>query len=219
LFPEYFPFASLLQIYNPNCILYLKNIVRNFYAQPKTTDMKKLIIGALVGGLVIFIWQTLSWTVLNLHHASQEYTPKQDSILSYLGTQFSEDGSYLLPAYPKGTSREEMEKKMETTKGKPWAQIQYHKALDVNMGSNIARGLIVDIIMVAFLCWILMRISAPTFGTIFTACLFTGIIVFINSPYTIHIWYLKADIMAHLYDALISWALCGIWLGWWLSRK
>jgi hypothetical protein len=181
--------------------------------------MKKLIIGALVGGLLIFIWQTLSWTVLNLHHASQEYTPKQDSIIAYLNTQFSEDGSYFMPNYPPNTSREEMEKQMDANKGKPWVQIQYHKSLDMNMGANIIRGLIVDIIMVAFLCWILLKISPSGFGTIFTSCLFVGIIVFINSPYTIHIWYIKADIMAHLYDALISWALCGVWLGWWLNRK
>ena len=153
--------------------------------------------------------------MLNLHHASQEYTPKQDSIMSYLNSQFSEDGSYLMPNYPPGTSREDMEKQMDGNKGKPWMQIQYHKALNVNMGANIFRGLVVDIIMVALLCWILMKISVPRFSTIFIACLLTGLIVFMNSPYTIHIWYPKADIMVHLADALISWGLCGIWLGWW----
>jgi hypothetical protein len=181
--------------------------------------MKKLIIGSIVGGILIFIWQTLSWPVLNLHHASQEYTPKQDSIISYLNSQFSEDGSYLLPMYPKGTSREDMEKQMDANKGKPWMQIQYHKSMDTNMGVNIGKGLIADIVMVAFLCWILMKIAPSNFGTIFTSCLFIGVIVFINSPYTIHIWYVKADIMAHFMDAIISWALCGLWLGWWLNRK
>ena len=67
--------------------------------------MKKLWIAALVGGIIIFIWQTLSWTaILNLHHGSQEYTPKQDTIMSFLNTQFSEDGSYFLPGVPKGPS-------------------------------------------------------------------------------------------------------------------
>jgi hypothetical protein len=181
--------------------------------------MKKLVIGSLVGGIIIFIWQTLSWTVLDLHHAGQEFTPKQDSIMNYLNQQFSEDGSYFLPRYPPGATHEEMEKAMESSVGKPWAQIQYHKTMNMNMGSNILRGLIVNIIMVAFLCWILVKIPPSGFGIIFMACLFIGIIVFINSPYTIHIWYLKADIMAHLADALISWGLCGVWLGWWLNRK
>ena len=80
--------------------------------------MKKLIIGSIVGGIIIFLWQFISWAALNLHHASQEYTPKQDSILSYLNTQFSEDGAYLLPNYLPGTSREEMEKQMEKQRRK-----------------------------------------------------------------------------------------------------
>lgn len=181
--------------------------------------MKKLIIGAIVGGIIIFIWQTLSWTVLNLHHANQEYTPKQDSILAFLGRQFSEDGSYMVPAYPPGTPYDEMQKTMDDRKGKPWAQIQYHTQMNTNMGANIGKGLIVNIIMVALLCWVLMKITAPRFSTIFISCLFVGIIIFTNSPYTVHIWYIKADIMAHLYDALLSWGLCGIWLGWWLTRK
>jgi F0F1-type ATP synthase assembly protein I len=181
--------------------------------------MKKIIIGSLVGGILIFIWQTLSWTAFNLHDAAQAYTPKQDSIMNFLNSQFSEDGSYHLARLPNTASGEEMQKHMDVIKGKPWAQVQYHKAFDVNMGVNIAKGLIADIITVAFLCWILMRIASSNPGTIFTACLFVGVIVFINSPYTQHIWYPKADIMAHFIDALVSWALCGVWLGWYLTRK
>jgi TM2 domain-containing membrane protein YozV len=70
--------------------------------------MKKTIIGAIVGGIIIFLWQFLSWGVLNLHEAQQKYTPKQDSILAYLGTQFTEDGAYLMPTFAPGTSRDEM---------------------------------------------------------------------------------------------------------------
>jgi hypothetical protein len=195
-----------------------EKIIRIFYVHPKTANMKKIIIGALVGGLIIFIWQTLSWAMLNLHHANQEYTPKQDSIMSYLNSQFSEDGSYLMPNYPRTETREEVEKQMDVNKGKPWAEIQYHKSLNVSMGGNIGRGLIVDIIMVALACWIFIRLPS-SFGTIFIASLLTGIIVFMNSPYTIHIWYQKADIMVHFWDAVISWGACGIWLGWWLKKK
>jgi hypothetical protein len=181
--------------------------------------MKKLVIASLVGGIIIFIWQTLSWTVLNIHGSSQQYTSKQDSIMAFLNTQFSEDGAYLMPNYPKGTTREEMEKTMDSRAGKPWMQIQYHKALNVNMGANILRGLINDIIIVALFCWIIFRLKSTGFYTLFVASLFTGLIVFLNSPYTIHIWYPKADIIGHLLDALVSWGLCGLWLAWYLKSS
>jgi hypothetical protein len=179
--------------------------------------MKKLVIASLVGGIIVFIWQTLSWTVLDLHRAGQEYTPKQDSIEAFLNTQFTEDGSYFIPNYPKGTSYEEMEKSMPSRKGKPWMQIQYHKEMNINMGANIFKNLVTDIIIVAFFCWILTKMTSAGFVTIFITCVLTGLIVFLNSPFTVHIWYSKADIGAHLADALLSWGLCGLWLGWYLK--
>jgi hypothetical protein len=181
--------------------------------------MKKLAIASLVGGILIFIWQTLSWTVLRMHQASQEYTPQQDSIMAFLNTQFSGDGSYLLPNDPKGTSMDEMSKHMATRVGKPWMQIQYHKVQNTQMGLSILKGLITDILCVALLCWILLKMRDLGFGKIFMACLITGIIVFLNSPLTIHIWYPKADLGAHFTDAVVSWGLCGLWLGWYLKRK
>jgi len=181
--------------------------------------MKKLAIASLIGGLIIFFWQTLSWTVLHLHRASEEYTQRQDSIMAFLNTQFSENGTYLLPGYPEGTSYEEMQKTMPEREGKPWAQIEYHKDLKVNMGMNIIRGLLVDIVTVALLCWVLMKMTGSGFTKIFLACLITGIIVFLNSPYTVNIWFPKADINAHFTDAVVSWGLCGIWLGWYLKPR
>ncbi len=34
--------------------------------------MKKTIIAVIVGGLMLFAWQFLSWSMLNLHEAQQQ---------------------------------------------------------------------------------------------------------------------------------------------------
>ena len=182
--------------------------------------MKKTIIGAIVGGIILFIWQFLSWTMLNRHEAQQKYTPKQDSIIAYLNTQFSEDGGYMMPNYAPGTSRDEMEKQMKAMEGKPWAQVVYHKSMPGmdKMFMNMARSLLVDVFVVWLLCWLLVKIPSASFGTIFLGSIGTGIIVFLNAPYTLHIWYGSFDLMAHFVDALVSWGVTGLWLGWWLSR-
>lgn len=181
--------------------------------------MKKVIIGALVGGLLIFIWQFLSWTILDLHRPAYQYTPKQDSILQYLSTQFSADGQYMLPAVPENSSHEQMEAAMKAAEGKPQAIIDYHRSMENDMSSDIIRGLISTIVMVGLLCWILLQISYPTFNTIFLATLFTGLIVFINAPYTMFIWFKTPGVMAHLKDAIASWGICGIWLGMYLKKS
>lgn len=183
--------------------------------------MKKMIIGALVGGIILFVWQFLTWSILNLHAAQQQYTPKQDSILAYLGTQFSEDGGYMLPTYAPGTSGEDAEKLMKTSEGKPWAQIIYHTSMPGmnKMFMNMGRGLLVNVVIVWLLCWLLTKIPSPSFSTVFLGTLGTGIIVFLNAPYTMHIWFGSFDLMAHFVDALLSWGIAGLWLGWWLTRK
>lgn len=181
--------------------------------------MKKLLIGTIVGGILIFLWQFVSWGVGNLHAASQAYTPKQDSVMKYLSSQFSEDGFYFMPNYKPGTTREEMEKCMKENEGKPWVQLYYHQALKMDMASNMVRSLIVDIVTVALLCWILMRMNAPGVRMILITSLMIGLIGFLNIPYTYHIWYQTAGTMAYLTDAMVSWGLVGLWLGWWLRRK
>lgn len=181
--------------------------------------MTKTIIGAIVGGILIFIWQFLSWTILNNHGSAMKYTPKQDSIMAYLNSQFSDDGTYFMPRSPDGTSMEECKKHMQEAIGKPWASVSYHKAMKDNMGSAMARNLIVNIIAIWLFCWILSGITVNSFGKTFLAALFTGLIIFLLGPYVMHIWYESPDIMAHLADYLISWALVGLWLGWWWNRR
>lgn len=181
--------------------------------------MRKILIGALVGGIIIFVCQSLSWMVLNLHRSANQYTPKQTEILNFLNSQFKEDGQYFMPNYPENLRMDEAMKTMEEAKGKPWAIISYHKEMKADMTMNMIRGLLVNMIAVGLLCWILLKMNPPSFQTIFLSSMFTGIIVFLNVPYTQHIWYESFDLYAHLIDALLCWGLVGLWLGYYLRRS
>ena len=86
------------------------------------------------------------------------------------------------------------------------------------MVMNMVRGLIVNIVIAWLLCWIVLRMNHRFFGSVLTAALVVGIIVFLNSAYTMHIWYQSFDLMAHFADAIVSWGLAGLWLGWWLTK-
>ena len=181
--------------------------------------MKKILIGGLVGGILLFAWQTISWTVANLHEKGQQYTTKQDSIMSYLNNSGLAEGSYMLPRAAPGTTMEEMEKQMASAAGKPWAKLTYYKSMDANMVMNMVRGLLANILIVCLVCWLFAKMGAGSFGTYLVASIAIGIISFTNGVYTGHIWYPLFDINAHLIDALASWGLVGIWLGWWMSKK
>jgi hypothetical protein len=179
--------------------------------------MKKIIIAALVGGIILFMWQFVSWTLSGLHTGMQKYTPKQDEILKYLGDNL-EEGFYYLPTYPEGTSNEEAGKIMENSMGKPWAQVYYHKSLDANMGVNMVRGLVVDILAVLLLSWLLMKMGNASMQTIILTTLAVGFIGYLTDVYTKSIWF-ETKTLADLIDVIVGWGVVGVWLGWWLRRK
>jgi hypothetical protein len=181
--------------------------------------MKKLLIGALVGGIILFICQFLSWTVLNLHYNAYQYTDKQDAIMNSISTQIEKEGQYMIPSLPPDATREQHEAAMKTMAGKPWALVQYHQSMDMNIGSNMIRGLIVDMLIVGFFCALISRMNALNFIAIFISALFIGMIVFFNVPYTNHIWFKGFDLMAYFIDCMVGWALIGIWLGWLYGKK
>ena len=183
--------------------------------------MKKTIIGALVGAIIIFAWQFLSFAAVNFHKPAQNYTEKQTAILDFLNSQGIEEGGYIMPALPETATREEHEALMKESDGKPWAIVQYHKKGEWTMSSmimNMVRGFLVNFVIMLLFIWILRRMAAPTFGTILATSLFVGLITFFNAPYTGHIWYQTFDIWAYFMDAIVAWGLVGIWLGWWMRR-
>ncbi len=181
-----------------------------------------MIIAAIVGGIILFAWQFLSWAALNLHKKANGYTPNNTAILAALAANLPEEGGYIVPGLPETATKEDHEKMMKESDGKPWASIQYHKSMEStwqDMIMNMARGLIVNIITIWLFCWIIGKMNMATFGNILTASIFTGLIVFFNASYIGNIWYKWFDIMAHFADAMISWGACGLWLGWYLKKR
>lgn len=178
--------------------------------------MKKTIIASVVGGLILFFWQFLSWTILDTHRPMQNYTPKQQEILDFLG-QNLEEGNYYLPTLPQDASMEENEKLMNESTGKPWAEIRYHKVMNANMSLNMIRGLLVDILVVFLFCSYLLKSSLDFKGTLLSALMF-GFVSYLITDYTRQIWF-ETNTIPDLIDAIVGWAIVGAWLGWWLQRK
>lgn len=184
--------------------------------------MKKILIGALVGGLIMFLWQWLSFAVANFHKPAQQYTEKQEAILEFLSSQGLKDGGYYMPGVPEGSSMKEHEDAMKRAEGKPWAMIQYHNKQDENLAQrmtlNMVRGFLTNVIIMFLFLSLLKRMGRISFAQVVGAAIMIGLIVFLNAAYTNFIWYQTFDIWAHLLDAVASWGLAGAWLGWWIRR-
>jgi len=180
--------------------------------------MKKILIGGLVGGLILFIWQSLSWTMLNIHGSQTSYTPAQDKILDCIKANNLEEGEYFLPTVAPGTSTEDEQSYMQESIGKPWATLTYHKAMQANFGLNMIRGLIINIISVGLLCFVLLGDPTLTFKKVITACPAVAAICYMTEPYLFSIWF-QNNTIPDLIDNLVQWTLAGLFLAWYLPAK
>ncbi|MFN8281319.1 MAG: hypothetical protein U0V49_13650 [Saprospiraceae bacterium] len=180
--------------------------------------MNKQIIATLVGAALLFLWQFLSWAILPVHQAMYGYTPNQDQIMTALNQNLNEEGTYMLPNVPPGTSHEQAQKDMEVNKGKPWAMISYHKSFDTSMGMNMFRAFCIDLISVFLLTLLLLRMTSIDYRTTIISSVSVGIIGYLTIPYLNSIWFNESSI-GYLVDAVVSWGAVGLWLGWILGRK
>ena len=183
--------------------------------------MKKLLIGAFVGSLIVFGWQTISWTIMKSHDREYRQAPNQDAVISSLSSQLTDEGQYIIPRANPNASKTEMEEfqKRMLDEKRPWAVVTYHKEYNGDMVMNIVRGFLVTLIALFLVCWVLIKQRPSSFGTTFMSCLFIGIAGYLFIPYSGHIWFQTPRAMTNLIDVLVAWGICGIWLGWWLNRK
>jgi len=183
--------------------------------------MKKWLIGSLVGAILVFLWQFLSWTILPIHSGEAKYTPAQNELLTTISNSIKEDGTYMLPTYPPGATMEEQQKAMSEMPGKPWATIIYRSSYNGDMVMPLVRGFLIDLVLVFILIYVLTRGGIPTSMRVFAGSVAVGLFTFLAGPYTMHNWFqtTTAAYTGHFIDAFVAWGLCGLWLGWWLNRK
>lgn len=183
--------------------------------------MKKWLIGSLVGAIIIFLWQMLSWMMLGIHDADARYTESQDKIMSVLNESNLNDGIYMIPNVPPDSDMATHEELGKNNDGKPWARVMYKKAYANDMTMPMIRGFLVNMFLVITLIYLITRAGTPTSMRIFAASVALGLFGFLWGVYTDHIWFQTPteSLHGHIIDALASWGLCGLWLGWWLNRK
>lgn len=181
--------------------------------------MKKQLIASAVAGILLFVWQFLSWAALGIHGNEMKYTDKQDTIMQVLSQQGLEDGNtYMLPMPAPGSTPEQQEAAMASNTGKPWATVTYHSSFSTDMGMSMARGLLIDLIAAWVLCWILLRFANLDFKTALLASLGVGLIAYLTIPYLNSIWF-ETNSIGYLADLVGQWGLAGAWLGWYLTKK
>ena len=64
------------------------------------TMFKSLALGTILGGLVAFLWTSLSWEVIGWHERTMTSFLNEDEVSAVVASHAPKDGTYLLPAGP-----------------------------------------------------------------------------------------------------------------------
>ena len=174
--------------------------------------MKNPIVYTLVEGLVLFVWQFLSFAALNLHGDAQAYTSKDGEIIAFLESIELEHGMYALGA-PSPEERSDpalREAYLERTEGQNWGVLNYQPNWTNNMFPNLGRGLFMNLLTALFLCFMLRGMADRSLKRRVLMSVGIGWVGYMFFPYINFIWFKNPDVWAHMIDATVPFAVLGL---------
>ena len=171
--------------------------------------MKKKILFSLLGAVIIFLWQFISFALVNLHQSSMEYTTAQEEILQALEASGLQEGMYFLGQPDPSLSPDERDIESKKFAGKPFAIINYQKSMSMDMVMPMIRGFLVAFVISWLLFWIFLQQKDPSLKNRMILALSVGLIGFFFTPYTNFIWFKNPDIFAYFADGIVPWIFLG----------
>jgi len=183
--------------------------------------MKKTIIGAVIGTLIYFGFQSVMW-MGGFHRDFYTYASKQDTVLKSLEANLPAEGLYMMPMQdPKRPDFEARQEQMEKTKvGNPWAMVFYHPKMADFSGSAMAIGIIYAFIAALIAALILYYGKFPGFWSRFFVAMSFAVFTLAQSVLSNMNWwsfpwgFVKPQVL----DLVFGWGLCSVWLGWYVKR-
>lgn len=175
--------------------------------------MKKILLAALVGGVVAFVWGFISWAALGFSNAYTHEFPNEAEVLAALGGA-SEPGFYLVPGMRDADGgMREMEAWQQMSSEGPYAQVYLRPdGLDHNPGVMLPRGLLLEVIA-ALLIALVVSCGGPARSFVARAKVgfLMGLFAGLAGP-MIHWNFMGAPTDWSLFlvmDTLVTWTLAG----------
>jgi hypothetical protein len=183
--------------------------------------MKRVIIGALVGMVIFFAFESAMW-MSGVHNDFSKYTANQNVLMESISQNLNEDGLYSLPAVDPASPNytEEHHELMENQIGKPWVMIFYHQSMNDMSGSGMIMGMVLAFLISLVVCLVVYHGNFSSFSTRFMASMAFAIFYLVQGPLSELNWwdfpwhYVKAGVI----DIGIGWLLCSAWIAFYVKN-
>jgi hypothetical protein len=178
--------------------------------------MNKSVVGAIVGGVILFVWSYLAWVILPLHGPSLHQIANEEAAIQALQSHLDGKAVYSFPRNPgMSADKSAMDGWTEKVKRGPNGLIVYDPAgVNSMMPSQMLSGLILDILSAWMVVWFLAR-SIALNASYLARVAYCGMFGVFSSLFThLMAWnwmgfpidYTSSMII----DAIVSWLLAGL---------
>ena len=179
---------------------------------------RALILGTILGGLVAFVWSTVSWEVLGWHEKTVLNFRNDDEVSAVIASHAPKDGTYILPSTPPmhGITAEQKKQAQATVIEKMQKGPIMVAAVRRGGFGSFSRALSIQVLSLmaaAFLLtWLLLQTRGLTNarGVLFLAVVGLAASVIVDLP-NWNWWGFSAKYTAvNLVDSTITWLLAGL---------
>ncbi len=185
--------------------------------------MIRILIAALVGGLVMFCWGAFSHTVLPFAEAGVKSVPNEAAVTSTLQTNIPESGFYYLPGMEGGhnasaEARAAWSAKFE--KG-PTAILIYHPTGETPMSATQLGTEFLSTVLAALFVALIMSFSGAGFIRRVEIATLVGAAGWASISLSQWNWYRFPTpvILAEGFDQIVGWLITGIAMAFFIKRR
>jgi hypothetical protein len=179
---------------------------------------KSLILGTIFGGLVAFVWSSISWELIGWHEKTMVAFQNEDEVSAVIASHASQDGTYLLPSGPPtaGMTAEQKKSALAATMQKMQAGPIMVAAVRRGGFGSYSRGLIIQLVSLmaaAFLLtWLLLQTTGLSYArkVAFLAIAGLAASVIVDLPNWNWWGFSGAYTAVNLADSMLTWLVAGL---------
>jgi len=184
----------------------------------------RIVIAALLGAIVMFVWQFLAHMVLPIGQMGFRLPQNEDVVLQAVATGLPTPGIYYLPSVDPAKMGDEavMKTWAEKAKKNPWAWIVVNAPPEnpETMTPQLVKQFITNF-LAALLAAFVLAATAWTLGMRVLGATVFGIFGWLSNLVPQWTWYrFPSDfLLGGFLEQGIGWALAGVAIAWWLGRR
>ena len=118
--------------------------------------VKKVVLGGVFGGILLFVWSSLSWTVLPWHAAALNKLTNEDAVIQAVSAGAPKAGIYIAPYGQDAAAQEKM-------KRGPIVFISYTTSGVSSMAGPLVKHFITLVVVALLATWLVSKVTGLSY--------------------------------------------------------